>query len=107
MIDNESKCFTKGQGIYPRSRASSLPEANRAIAALQAKVDELEERERWIPVDERLPDTDRPLHVMIKARRAGGELYARSLSYLPGYSGFDHHYDTVIAWKPINSPKDE
>jgi len=40
MIDNESKCFTKGQGIYPRSRASSLSEANRAIAALQNKVEE-------------------------------------------------------------------
>ena len=43
MIDNESKCFTKGQGIYPRSRASSLSEANRVIAALQAKVEELTE----------------------------------------------------------------
>ena len=41
MIDNESKCFTKGQGIYPRSRASSLSEANRAIAALQAKIEKL------------------------------------------------------------------
>ena len=44
MSDNESKCFTKGQGIYPRSRASSLSEANRAIAALQAKVDRLTSR---------------------------------------------------------------
>jgi len=48
MIDNESKCFSKGQGIYPRSRASSLSEANRAIAALQAKVEALtKSRNYW------------------------------------------------------------
>ena len=74
--------------------------------ALEAKVEELEERERWIPVSECLPDTDQPLHVMIKARRAGQELYAKSISYLPAYGGFDHHYDPVIAWKPIHPPQE-
>ena len=63
MRDNESKCFTKGQGIYPRSRASSLSEANRAIAALQAKITELTAENKQL---------DTSLRIALSAQGANG-----------------------------------
>ena len=63
--------------------------------------------DKWISVEDRLPEGDLPIHVLISAKRAGMERYVTSLSYLPAYGGFDHHYDRVTHWMPLPSPPED
>ena len=54
----------------------------------------------WISVDDRLPDLVE--HVLVTAIPPDpGVPYVTACSYLPGYGGFNHHHDPVIAWKKM------
>ena len=79
------------------------------IAALQARIAELEAERRWIPVDERLPDESHaqhpsmPPHVIVACVDPTGRKYVTCRTYSTLNKGWVW-YDPIVCWMPLPEP---
>lgn len=78
------------------------------VAQLQARIAELEETNRWIPVTERLPDDEEEIFIIYRYDDGDPDNYYEVSQYYLG-EGTIHTVDgdfdkTVTHWRPLPPP---